>query len=968
MASHGESEVWGALRARLLLALTIVAFLLMSSSSAVANVVVELQGSGAGTVTSNPPGINCSNLGNPGGPGSGSCGPVEVGEFIVVELTAAPDAGSTFVGWTADDEFGEFVDSEFPPSCNSAGADENPCNIVDQGAFGSVVHVTARFKRVPTHAPDVTTGGTELGTDEFLTSLQGTVDPEGFEVEDCQFEYGPTTKYGFQAPCVPGASELGEGNTPEPVHGEAELESLKPNTIYHYRVVASNSFGAGKGEDRTFKTGPAPSDACPNADIRAAQVFGAILLPDCMALEMVSPPVKGGQAAEVPVVSAEGERISFRSVAALGGTPGSLSPTGDPYIAIRGPSEWTTVFTSPPVDIFAGWESFATALSYTPDFSRWFQLGSTRPQFQLGMARAFQGGLGGVFTPISPLLVPLAGGETEVVQFSKFQGASTDHSHLYFIPGPNEGSAIAYLGGDPEPSGTAADHNTYVAHLDSGGQPALELLARDRSGKAWGGSCGARLGGVRQLGTPSERTGERNQGAIAADGGRVYFSTRPGQPVGGVCNTANKLRILKRLESSQGPWIGELFFSECNRAAPACSSVDGNDYYQGASIDGTRVYFTTNRQLADSDVDVTNEECSNTAAGEGCDLYLYDATLPPGQRLVQVSAGGTGDPTPGEGAKVLNGATAVSGDGSHVYFVAEGVLTAAENPEGDVAQEGEPNLYVWKRATEATSFVGTLDPADSGIGGALWGGSGIFAVPELGDGHVLPFVSAAALTDDDGDGTHLDVFRYDASSEELVRVSKAAPGGDDNGPFDVLGGDQNRVTLGTDFAERGRHTSEDTETLVFTTNEGLVPGDVNGDRDGYLWRSGQPYRLPGSSPAISNAGSTLAFASATALLPRDGDTSVDIYAARAGGGYPEPKVLEPCQPDKALSGPPCHPEPPPPPVPNTSSGNPPDPGNVRPKPRCRKGQVRRRGRCVKRPNRKHSKHARNANANRRAGK
>src|SRR4029077_975606 len=200
----------------------------------------------------------------------------------------------------------------------------------------------------------------------------------------------------------------------------------------------------------------------------------------------------------------------------LGGTPGPVNPGGDAYVASRDEaSGWTTASTSPAVGIIRGWAGGATALSFTPDFSRWFQLGGTQTQYQLGIGQAFQGGLGGLFSPLSPLLVPLVGGEKSVVQQAGFQGAPRDHTRLYFIPGT---PATAYLPGDPEPSGATADHNTYIAQLDSGGQPSLQLLARDRSGKVWGGSCGTRLGGVREVPPASGPTGGRNQGAISPHG------------------------------------------------------------------------------------------------------------------------------------------------------------------------------------------------------------------------------------------------------------------------------------------------------------------------------------------------------------------------------------------------------------------------------------------------------------------
>jgi hypothetical protein len=716
---------------------------------------------------------------------------------------------------------------------------------------------------------------------------------------------------------------------------------------------------------------PEGEAACPNEAIREAQGPQATALPDCMALEMISPPRKGSQPVEEPHLSADGSRARFRTQAALAGTPGNLDIIGDPYVATRTAAGWVTSATAQ-AGIFRGWDTFANAKSFTPDFSRWFQLGGTYAQFQGGIGKAFQGQLGAPFTPLSPLLVP-HDGDPKRIETSALQGASADHSHLYFNPGEGTGGGGnrrgAYLPGDPVPAqGFITDYNVYVAQLDSGGEPSVELLARDRFGKAWGGNCGARLGGV----TPDESRAaneKRNQGAVSADGSRVYLSTRPGQPATGNCDPAtHKMRILLREESEAGPEIEELFASECDRVSPPCSAADGDDFYQGASVDQSKVYFTTNRQLADSDLDGSAAECSTTVAVSGCDLYLYDASLPVGQRLIQVSAGE--DPTPGEGANVYNGIAAISNDGSRAYFVAEGVLTTETNSEGESAQAGVPNLYLYEHQSESLAFVGTLDPGDGGDKGAnnkLWGGPGILALPALGDGHLLVFASDAPLATDDLDGSLRDVFRYDATAQTLERVSKAAPGGADNGAFDVngsLGGLREPRTLGTDYAEFDRWASEAGATIVFETAEALAPEDENGISDSYLWRDGELYLLPGTAtePVLSHGGSTVAFITAAQLLPQDGDSTRDAYALREGGGYPIVPAAIPCAGETCQGPAPSFPA-----AGRAASSSLVGKGNVKPNKRCPKGkrQVRRRGkaRCVKR----RAKHSKNRRASREQG-
>ena len=664
--------------------------------------------------------------------------------------------------------------------------------------------------------------------------------------------------------------------------------------------------------------GPASAADCPNAEIRAQQ--GVEGLPACMALEMASPPRKFLQNAQHPQVSADGSRVVFTSRGALGDPPGSLDTfNGDIYVASRADRGWgmESVLPERPEgseqNLTWGWHGTNfVARSFSPDFSRWLALMATSAQVDVGVGRVFSGRLGGAFEPVSPLLTPLdrLHGRPNV-ELSRFEGASADHSRVFFRPGE---LSTAYLPGDPSPAGSGAEENAYMAGPDASGGPGLELLARDGDGREWGGRCGARLGGMFGGGL----TNGRSQGAVSADGGRVYFSTRPSQPGGVACDSvSHKLRVMRRVQTGEGPWISQLSVSECGRVAPACDTTDGDDLYQGASVDGSKVYFTSTRQLADSDLDAGTPGgvCTGSSAVAGCDLYLYDAREPAGERIVQVSAGDQDSPTPGDGAGVLDGIAAISGDGSHVYYVANGVLTDEPNAQGESAVEGRPNLYLYQRDQAypdgRTVFVVGLAASDGGTSG-LWGALSTFKgvaypVPASGtdsdgnevggDGHVLVFQSEASLTADDTDGGARDVYRYDSSTGQLIRVSKAAPGGSDNAPVNVglRALVVNHVGVsGTDFAEHGRWVSEDGQSIAMTTDEGWAADDGNAAQDDYLWREGQIYRLPGTTyfvaasndtpPVMSHDGSVVAFGSRFKLLPEDGDQVSDIYVARVGGG------------------------------------------------------------------------------------
>lgn len=83
-------------------------------------------------------------------------------------------------------------------------------------------------------------------------TLNGTVNANGNSTT-VTFEYGLTTAYGTTLPGVP-ATVTGTSATPVSLG----ITGLTPNTLYHFRVNASNTQGNSNGADMTFTTGAAP--------------------------------------------------------------------------------------------------------------------------------------------------------------------------------------------------------------------------------------------------------------------------------------------------------------------------------------------------------------------------------------------------------------------------------------------------------------------------------------------------------------------------------------------------------------------------------------------------------------------------------------------------------------------------------------------------------------------------------------
>jgi len=101
------------------------------------------------------------------------------------------------------------------------------------------------FNAIP-EGPTVTTGeATSIG---FTTALlNGTVNPNG-SATTFHFQYGTTTAYGSSTPSTSAGSGTGTTSVNTSVTG------LTDDTLYHYRLGATNSGGTAYGSDRTFTT------------------------------------------------------------------------------------------------------------------------------------------------------------------------------------------------------------------------------------------------------------------------------------------------------------------------------------------------------------------------------------------------------------------------------------------------------------------------------------------------------------------------------------------------------------------------------------------------------------------------------------------------------------------------------------------------------------------------------------------
>jgi ribosomal protein L24E len=829
-------------------------------------------------------------------------------------------------------------------------------------------------------------------------TLQALVDPEGLAVTGCTIQWGTSTSYGTIVPCEP--PTLPAGTSPLPV--TAHLGGLTANTTYHWRVVAVNANGTAAGTDNTFvfSTEPpgSPTGSCPNEALRQAN--GSLALPDCRAYELIDPPQKNGALLAPltfgipPAISQDGSRMIASTLQCFAGAQsctGDRVSKGPPFEFERTASGWVTHSLAPPASRFEvnsvwGYSAEAGDVLYSSPVES-----QLTDEFY---ARAPSG----TMEPIGPI----AEDQGPSAISGAAQIATADLSHLVYesnhkslwssFDATEEASLYEYVG-------TANPHPFLVGV--TGGRGSEDLVSKCQT------SVGALKGAV--------------SSAVSADGRTVYFesekcSTGAGANAG-IKVPANQLYARIDGESSEtaaekGARTVEISARSATECSGACAvSAPAAAHFEGASESGSLAVFTSTQQLTDnasqdpSSLDsAANSGCQHTTGPNGCNLYLYEDPQqepePTGTHLIDVSAGDTS----GIGPQV-KGVMAISADGSHVYFVAGGVLSGP-NSEGKSPSEGADNLYAYQHDARFpaghVAFVATLPGRpefDQFPEADQWkpGSGGANVTP---DGRFLLFTSHGALTSDAGTGEGpAQVYRYDAESERLDRVSIGAQGFNNDGnsgtgdaTIPELGSGSIGVFIGQ--TRRDPAMSDDGSRIFFRSPVGLAPqalDDVplNGrgglaqniyewDEDGvpgcdeiagcvHLISDGVDVAEGSNEISQSNSsavelfgtdekGTDVFFSTTDPLVPADTDTGYDIYDARAEGGFAPAPAPTVCQGDTCKgqgtqaaseSG-----------AATSTFSGPPEGPNVARKPPCAKGKVRKQNKCMKKPHKKPAHHKR----------
>ena len=777
--------------------------------------------------------------------------------------------------------------------------------------------------------------------------LQAEVNPLG-DATTYQFEYVSEAAFrahGFAeavlAPAAPVA--IGAGDTLVAV--SQHVDGLAPGTSYRYRLVARNVVSEANG-------GPFPGSTL----TFTTQTPGVAALPDGRGWEQVTPPDKRGSALypigleEGPIqASADGDAVTYSASAPTEPEPqGSIVSTQ--VFSARTTGGWASRDINLPHSEATGlgvgrgreYVAFSRDLSLAAlnQAGAFYPLSPRATEQTPYLRTDFVGGDASSFCDEACYqpLVSGAPGFADVPEGAAF-GEEGKCPPAYKCGPTFAGSSpdlahVILQSQTPLTVGAPAYTNLYEWSAGSAPAEALRLVTVMPGGEPLPPDTGASVG----------LKGARN--SVSADGSRVVFQAGNGH-----------LYLRENATQGQSEVVGGgLDGSQCIEPSKACTieldtlqgGVDGSETpqarFQFASPDGVRVFFTDPQMLTPD---------AGGASRGGGDLYEYDSEKPAGESLTDLTPA-----VSGEAAEVQGDILGASEDGSYLYFVAKGALTGSQaSGRGEVAQSGQFNLYL--RHEGATSFLAALSPDDlpDWNGAAADGGNlESFTARVSPDGRWLAFMSERSITGyDNRDAVSgkrdEEVFLYHAGGEseegKLICASCDPTGAR---PFGVeykdltalVGGD--RVWEGSTWLAanipgwtpyetggslyQSRYLS-DSGRLFFNSSDVLVPQDSNGTEDVYEYEppkggedepasdscttdsptygsaSGGCVSLisSGASPEASafldasESGGDVFFLTSGKLSPGDFDTSVDVYDARVGGGFPVPVAPIECSGD-----------------------------------------------------------------------
>jgi len=753
--------------------------------------------------------------------------------------------------------------------------------VVAQNAAGVSYGEDQTFTTVPS-APVDGTFATAVTASQ--ATLHAEINPLGHDTH-YYFQYGTQDCQANPAACKslpdPPGVDIGEGAID--VAGEVEISGLTPGTTYHYRVLDSNELGMTVGPEHTFST-------------QEERVFA---LADSRAWEMVSPPNKQGAAVEALtreggiILSAEdGDSLTYVVKGALDeNAEGNRSPEWQQVIARREPGGWHSEDIATPSSKAKG-----VVPGATPEYQ----------YFAPNLSTALVQPPGGSSTQAEP---PLAEGVKQATMYLRDNATGTYLplvTEANVAPGVTFGNQLNFVTATPDlshvifNSGVALNGPSSAAGLYEWAHGALSLVGVRRNGRP--------AGGLVELGYS-----HTTAGAVSNDGSRIVWTTVEEEPKLGHLY----LRDTRRDETVQ-----------VDAAEGTAEPAVGMARFQGASGDGSRIFFTDRQRLT---MDATAEPATNEQEPYGePDLYVCEVAVVDGRIACHVKDL-TIDYTKGAHADVQGAVLGMNQEGTSVYVVARGVLAANESGNHEHAIDRGDNLYElhFDGTQWSTTFIATLSREDSPEWEANQLANTAYLTARVSpNGRYLAFMSSAPLTGYDNidanpeakSARDEEVFLYDSQAASLRCVSCNPSGARPEGVLDTEGVgeglgllvDRRKVWFGhwlagnvpgwtaenlTSALIQSRYLSDDGR-LFFNSPDDLVSAAINHKEDVYEYEpsgvGGCVSPTGGCVSLISGGGSDresafieatpdgsdVFFVTAAQLLPQDTDTAFDIYDAR----------------------------------------------------------------------------------------
>lgn len=810
---------------------------------------------------------------------------------------------------------------------------------------------------------------TDVGT--ATATLHAEVNPQGIS-STARFQYtefsDTTYANAKEAPAPP--FDLGEGEAMQEV--STEISDLAEGTTYRYRLVVTNrckpepeplcDFAEVEGTFTTFAA-LEPIVGCSNDQLRAEG--SGQFLPDCRGYEMVSPVDKNGAnieplfnnlnfPANLDQAALDGDSITYSAYKAFA-DPES-SPYTNQYLARRGGSGWQSEAISPVREgaTLMPWENSQLDRQY----------------------KVFSEDLcsGWIIQDANPTLAPEAPeGLPGLYRRDNCDAGVGNYEAITTVEPPVYQDPQRFI---PEPQGVSADGSVTIFTVKSNLTPDAPPQPE---------AC------VNQTDPSLEQCLRRLYEARA--GSLEYVCILPDDtPFAGACSAGQtwetdlwkgRANELTNAISADG---SRIFWTAASVApGPLYVRIDGTDtvpvssssstWFLSASPDGSKAIYSVGDELFEFDVDAETE------------TLIADEFL---------------------------GFAGASEDASRVYFASSKVLTGEEeNSEGDKAEAGKPNLYLYE-AGSGFRFIATLAGTDLPAGDQFLSSpvakiSGARLSRVTPDGEQITFMSYSPITGYDNKDAvsgelNMEVFFYDATADggagrvlcpSCNPTNARSEGRDLTQKFLNNRRASARIPTATSHLYGERLIAADGNRLYFNSYEALSSRDTNDEEDVYQWEAPDTGSCTTSSPTYhevsggcvdlissgqSSEGSEFVDASADgedvffktyeSLVDQD-PHRMDLYDARVGGGFaglPDPPVI--CQ------GEACQAPPQLPPVavaPATRVSGPGNPAWPQPKPKprkCPKGKhkvkVKGKVRCVK--NKKKTQKNRTSSKTRRAGR